>query len=1052
MKQTNNKFIFEDNEKEEAARSIDNSLNDDAEQQEEIIDAELDENNSYNEEEKKEKFYLDIKIQTKIFACLLAAFAVLLFLALVSHTVQDDTNSQIEFYELFYMFSDDPVIKFKVDTTMNLLGLFGAYISDFLINRTIGLFILGVPIFLFVWGIKLYKKGEVPNKTINYTNLYLIFSLVIVCLLGTLTFFSPFANIPQKYYGAIGIFIPSILSKIISPIGTLIVLLLVLGLLLYKLTSFKTLGVKQTFKVLFSYLNIKTLIAKLNAMVNDPNAEDSSQSKEQNKPSENANKAEENKTVQNKKTENKNAANNSYNNNINNTKKPELVFKDHSIEQKPKPTSIFDVTNVFDLDKTQTFTNYELHDDNFLDKFNPSKSNYIENGIDVDDNDNNNFANIINNDNINNRRNEVQEAVDNTERMQRAVIPPAVISNTANNDNHAGRLNNNINNFNKVNNAGSIDIDLPAQKYVSNDEIDYLIKDNRPIEQEYINISENRINKTADLNNQTKVIKDEMPDKPILTLQVDPEISINKYDNKPITNDNLPEIEIDNSKSEYDAFNNPLSLKVLDEKIKYDRPNFDLLEYGNETYADDAELREKAATLYAKLKTFNITISKPQVTKGPVVTQYEFVPDDGIKLSKIEGLEDDLAMALKAKSIRILAPVPGKGTVGIQIPNSKPSIVKFRNVIETKNFINNKYELPIALGKTISGEPYIADLTKMPHLLIAGSTGSGKSVGVNTIIASLLYKKHPKQLKFIIIDPKKVELQQYSVLSKHFLAVSPEVNSEIVTEPADAITVLQAAVIEMETRYDILASVGQRNIKDYNEKVRSGAFDHIKDFTHRELPYIVVIIDELADLMLISKKEIETSIVRLAQKARAIGIHLIVATQNPSTDVITGIIKANFPSRIAYRVASKSDSRVILDKYGAEKLLGNGDMLFLLYDETIKIYNPFISIDEIKKICSFIGNQTGYSKPYLLPYINEQSDGDSINTSDFDPLLREAAEIVIEQQQASISNLQRRLGIGFARAGRIVDQLEEAGVVGKSQGSKPRPVLLESMADLERIL
>ncbi|MBQ6268492.1 MAG: DUF87 domain-containing protein [Bacteroidetes bacterium] len=279
--------------------------------------------------------------------------------------------------------------------------------------------------------------------------------------------------------------------------------------------------------------------------------------------------------------------------------------------------------------------------------------------------------------------------------------------------------------------------------------------------------------------------------------------------------------------------------------------------------------------------------------------------------------------------------------------------------------------MPIVLGKTTSGEPYIADLTKLPHLLIAGATGSGKTVGIDTIITSLLYKKHPKQLKFIIIDPKKVEFQQYSVLSKHFLAVSPEINSEIVTEPADAITVLQAAVEEMETRYEILASVGQRNIKYYNEEVRSGAFDHIKDFTHRELPYIVVIIDELADLMMVSKKEIETSIVRLAQKARAIGIHLIVATQRPSTDIITGTIKANFPSRIAYRVASKADSRVILDKYGAEKLLGNGDMLFLLYDETIKIYNPFISIDEIKKICSFIGNQAGYSNPYLLPYINE---------------------------------------------------------------------------------
>ena len=456
-----------------------------------------------------------------------------------------------------------------------------------------------------------------------------------------------------------------------------------------------------------------------------------------------------------------------------------------------------------------------------------------------------------------------------------------------------------------------------------------------------------------------------------------------------------------------------------------------------------------------KLETFKIFIENLNVTPGPVVTQYEFVPAEGIKVSKIASLQDDLAMALKAKGIRIIAPIPGKGTVGVEIPNSNPAMVRFNDLVRSAKYLQTKALLPLALGKTINGDVYIADLAKMPHLLIAGSTGSGKSVGINTIICSLIYKLHPSELKFIIIDPKKVEMQQYSKLKEHYMATSPDVRDTIVTKPEDAVAILKSAVIEMEQRYDILAKVGQRNIVDYNEKVREGKFKNDPDMMHRPMPFIVVIVDELADLMLTASKEIEEPITRLAQMARAVGIHLVIATQRPSVDVITGLIKANFPARIAYMVASKIDSRTILDMQGAEHLLGMGDMLCLLSGEAkpVRVQNAFISTDEVEAICEFVGVQKGYSMPYQLPSIVEKnSEAAGISREDRDDLFEDAARLIIRHQQGSVSLLQRRLKIGYARAGRIVDELEDAGVVGPFDGSKARMVLMESESDLEAIL
>jgi S-DNA-T family DNA segregation ATPase FtsK/SpoIIIE len=501
---------------------------------------------------------------------------------------------------------------------------------------------------------------------------------------------------------------------------------------------------------------------------------------------------------------------------------------------------------------------------------------------------------------------------------------------------------------------------------------------------------------------------------------------------------------------------NPLSTSIHDEKIKYKVPALDLLDEEEEiAKVNDDELKMNAKILQEKLETFKIFIQNLSVTPGPVVTMYEFVPAPGIKISKIESYADDIAMALKARGIRVLAPIPGKGTVGIEIPNHKPSLVRLGSVIKSNKFQQSDFKLPIALGKTISGEVYMTDLTRMPHLLIAGSTGSGKSVGINSIITSLIYKLHPKDLKFVIIDPKKVELRQYAALKNHFLAISPDINEPIITSPEDAVIALKAICAEMDLRYDILAEVGQRNILEYNRKVADGKIKTDDGKVYREMPYIVLIIDELADLMLTSAKEVESPIIRLAQLARAVGIHLVLATQRPSVDVITGIIKANFPARISYLVASRIDSRTILDDGGAEQLLGNGDMLFLPSGspKPIRIQNAFIGTEEVERICESLEKQKGYSQPYMLPSLVDKGiRSDSLSREDCDPLFEEAARLVIRHQQGSISMLQRRLKIGFARAGKIIDELEVMGIVGPSDGSKARTVIMESESELEAVL
>ncbi|MCU7496846.1 MAG: DUF87 domain-containing protein [Ignavibacteria bacterium] len=494
-----------------------------------------------------------------------------------------------------------------------------------------------------------------------------------------------------------------------------------------------------------------------------------------------------------------------------------------------------------------------------------------------------------------------------------------------------------------------------------------------------------------------------------------------------------------------------------EEKIPYKKPPLTLLDQApEESYkVAEEELKRNAELLKEKLALFDIKIEDITVTPGPVVTLYEIVPSPGVKISRIVSLENDIALALAARGIRIIAPIPGKSAIGVEIPNAEAALVNARSAIAKINDV--KAELPLALGKTIAGDVYITDLAKMPHMLIAGSTGSGKSVGINMIITSLLYAKDPADVKFVIVDPKKIELSFYAKLNKHFLAVSPDLEEEIITSPQNALLALKSVEYEMEKRYNKLAKAGVRNIVDYNLKV-SDPKRKPKDtdeMQHYKLPYIIVIIDELADLMITAGKEVEEPIARLAQLARAVGIHLVLATQRPSVNVITGVIKANFSARVAYQVATKIDSRTILDMNGAEQLLGRGDMLFLPSGtpKPIRIQNAFISTDEVEKITNYIYSQEGFSKRYFLPSLYEkkkEAQGEFL--ADKDPMFEDAARVIVRHQQGSVSLLQRRLKLGYSRAARIVDQLEEAGIVGGADGSKVRAVLIEDEEQLETIL
>ncbi|MFN6014929.1 MAG: DNA translocase FtsK 4TM domain-containing protein, partial [Flavobacteriales bacterium] len=510
----------------------------------------------------------------------------------------------------------------------------------------------------------------------------------------------------------------------------------------------------------------------------------------------------------------------------------------------------------------------------------------------------------------------------------------------------------------------------------------------------------------------------------------------------------LNDDDLDKLRKEYGEYDPKLDL------ASYTLPPIDLLkDYGpGGVNVNKQELEDNKNKIVETLSHYKIDIAKIKATVGPTVTLYEIIPAPGVRISKIKNLEDDIALSLSALGIRIIAPIPGKGTIGIEVPNSKPEMVSMRSLIASEKFQNSDAELPIVMGKTITNETYTFDLTKMPHLLVAGATGQGKSVGLNAILISLLYKKHPAQVKFVLVDPKKVELTLYNKIERHFLAKLPGEEDAIITDTSKVVNTLNSLCIEMDDRYQLLKEAGCRTIKEYNAKFIARRLNPEKG--HRYLPYIVVLIDEFADLIMTAGKEVEHPIARIAQLARAVGIHLIVATQRPSVNVITGMIKANFPARIAFRVLSKIDSRTILDASGADQLIGRGDMLVSTGQDLTRLQCGFVDTPEVEEICQFIGDQRAYPEAFLLPeYVGEGGEGNGdLDMSEIDPMFAEAARIVVINQQGSASLLQRKLKLGYNRAGRIVDQLEGMGIIGSFQGSKAREVLFGDIESLDEFM
>lgn len=510
-------------------------------------------------------------------------------------------------------------------------------------------------------------------------------------------------------------------------------------------------------------------------------------------------------------------------------------------------------------------------------------------------------------------------------------------------------------------------------------------------------------------------------------------------------------VEIHQNGSLHTTFDHTLELS----RFKF--PPIDLLvDHGNgEISIDKDDLENKKNQIVATLLNYNISIDKIKATVGPTVTLYEIVPSAGIRISKIKNLEDDIALSLAALGIRIIAPIPGKGTIGIEVPNIKKAVVSMKSMISSDKFQNADMDLPVAIGKTITNEYYIADLAKMPHLLMAGATGQGKSVGLNALLVSLLYKKHPTELKFVLVDPKKVELTLFKKIEKYYLAKLPNEEEAIITDTKKVINTLNALCIEMDQRYDLLKAAMVRNIKEYNQKIKDRKLNPLNG--HRYLPYIVLVVDEFADLMMTAGKEVEMPIARLAQLARAIGIHLVIATQRPSVNIITGVIKANFPGRIAFKVASKIDSRTILDAGGADQLIGRGDLLLSLNSDIIRLQCPFVDTPEVESIANFIEDQDLPCETYELPeYIDpKEKGGDGFDDDiliDRDPMFDDAARLIVMNQVGSTSLIQRKMSLGYNRAGRLMDQLEATGIVGPNLGSKPREVIVKTMEELEQIL
>lgn len=1083
----------------------------------------------------------------KILSIILAFISLLLFVALLSFNKQDEANAEISFFEILGIFTGDELINLKAETTQNLLGLLGAYISNFFFNHTTGYSSIIIPFILILWSLDLFQNLEIKRQTLVKSVLLILMSITAATLMALFFEMNFTSIITKEWSGTIGFFIADILSKLIGLTGATLISVFIVFILSYYTFGLKIDrifdGMINQSNNLINFSKDKLVQLKENSIAKNVSIEGNNEFEidDENEIQdidydEKLNELEYN--PQNSSTPNYEIKNNSElitNQNIESIKNIEEVT----------PTNEVFVKLATDNNKSEKFVTRTFNDNNNTNSyFNPNVNNSagfvpgVGKKININFNipeQNNTYNQQNTNKESNNNPNLTYQVNNNPNLLEKSVPHNEVkifeesvldirdiVKNQQfdnPNENNNSLNNNSILSSNFIISSNNIDntfvtsqvtpidniqeVNLINHSELAESEIYYeqnnseveIKSDDFDIEKELneletnlqknqnysdnfknntnrINLNANRENNipTNELENLFNKIKkpDIIPysnsleqsksninDQNINEFnEIDePKSIININDNNSINKEDFSfKPTIKESKPKY-----VLSTEIHNEDIYYIPPKVEfLLADFEQNEIDKEELERNAKILQEKLETFKITIENLTVTPGPVVTLYEFVPSAGIKISKIESFEDDLAMALKARGIRMIAPIPGRGTVGIEIPNNKRQLIRFISMVESEEFQKSTDTLPLALGKDVSGQIIIADLNKMPHLLIAGTTGSGKSVGINTIILSLIYKKHPSELKFIIIDPKKVELQQYSGLSQHFMASSPDVKDTIITSPADSLMVLKSAVLEMEERYTLLSSVGSRNISEYNEKVDKGLLNKDTKNIYKKMPYIVVIIDELADLMVTAGKEIEEPIVRLAQMARAVGIHLILATQRPSVNVITGLIKSNFPTRIAYSVKSKIDSRTILDMSGAEQLLGYGDMLFLPtgYPKPIRIQNSYLTTEEVETVCEHINQQVGYSKPYMLPstYQNNSEMSDNNFGYERDELFFEAARVFINSQSASTSSLQRKLRIGYARAGKIVDELEASRVIGPANGSKPREVLMMSESELERLM
>ncbi len=1006
----------------------------------------------------------------QVLGTVLFVFAVLVTIAILSYTPKDAAVAETKFSDLFSVITrTDPVVNAHADTAQNSLGLIGAMLADFLINKTIGYASIIYPIFFGWWSLAFFRfTNRQRQRLILATTFFLVTAILLSATIGTTQLIQTIPHLQREWSGAVGQFLGLTFTRLIGSVGALIVYATAF---LITLVFSIDLDIEKTFMRLVGAYQFMLMGARRKIIEFWDRREQRQIEREMAREA----KAEEDSI------EEEIDRRVSVMDDDEDTPTAEVVEKvAPTVARKSK---IIAQTVAATLDETPPQVSSEAPNaaepvsaDMQVKIMRPAAAAAAAQGFAAggpllkvrpvakvtDPNGNIPRLTRTQDDKLGTRPNSLERlsngaVVRNADNKLNDVDAPQPV---------------------RMEDAASIGSTVAAPDTVIG--IDSTVPDAVPL------ISEGRDGLLAGLKpvkrEQQISIKKELP--PVLL-----------GDESTLSNEALPHsidggAELRGVVSEHQSLAReaareadklrklgeeplfeeaPVKRVIIPENPyleilnKYKLPSVELLtpaEAKDLLDADDEELAMKGRILRDKLATFGVEIENITVTPGPVVTLYEFTPAEGVKVSRVENLTDDIALAMKARGIRIIAPIPGRGTIGVEIPNDVPKMVRMRQMLESESFRKTKMNLPVALGKTISGDVYVDDLNKMPHLLIAGATGAGKSVGVNGIIASLLYAKSPKDLKFVIVDPKKIELSLYKQIRKHYLIVSPEAGEDIVTTPAFAVLALKAVELEMERRYDKLAKAAVRSLVDYNIKVAQGKLQSTQDEQHYHLPYIVVIIDELADLMITAAREIEEPICRIAQMARAVGIHMILATQRPSVDVITGVIKANFPARIAFQVATRVDSRTILDSMGAEQLLGNGDMLYQPSGtpKPIRLQSPFISTEEVEAIVEAISIQDGqglsYSRPWTLPSL-KQKDGRSSSAMDDgdgrDDLFEEAARVIVRHQQGSVSLLQRRLKVGYSRAARIVDELEQAAIVGPFDGSKARAVLCENEEELELV-